>query len=353
MSQTQENVVLALPREPKIDQLCALFVRMIGLFGFRVLTGSFAEVVANVRFVFRDTEDAELPAGAASVDWNPYHVGGFGSATEEQGNLLFQKVGSKPAVAHLVSLLNSNNQSGTLRKSKDSLATLLRRVYELDRGSFRSLWGDPQTKQDFTTFRVRVIALFWPLLQLYFHASETDLEAVKAIDNPFSFAGMREMLEIIGDEADEGGIEESLRHAESLVKARMKRAEEKAQTAVDGAKKFEIARQGGGKIRCLSIETDDRLVPAQVLKQNRLGVLVVRRTDTKQYSVFCTGRQNFSALRAALVAKEGDGVWYLEDKPPQSPMLLNGSASRAAKPSQLKPAEVIALVEEHVKYVAS
>lgn len=347
-----QKLIVAVPRELKIDQICALFVRLVVELQqvTNLMTASFAEVMAHTQLLFRDNDDTELPAGAIQVDWTPYNQLSeqFASATGAQAAI--GKIDDLEDFQYLVSLLDANNAEGVLVKGPESLAKMLRRIYELDRGAFRSLYGDPAA-QDFDTFRCRVLALYWPLIQLFFRAANVDLAAVKVIENPFSTNGMLMMLGIVGEQG--GDMIANFQHAEELVAARMERAESKVRKAWETARQFNVPANDGSVVNGWFIETDDRLVPGLFLEQHRAqtGVLIVKRTDDSgRYTIFTTGQQDLTFLQAELTRREPVAEWYLFHKAPQSAMLLNGSASRAATPSMLGSSVVIRLVQDHVMY---
>jgi len=78
-----------------------------------------------------------------------------------------------------------------------------------------------------------------------------------------------------------------------------------------------------------------------------VAVLIAQRRSG-HYAFFFRGQQDVRALHAALEKKE-PGKFYLFEpqNPGQSPMILNGSDSRAAVHSGRTPSEVIADVQEH------
>jgi hypothetical protein len=317
-----------------------------------LFTTPFNEVLDFVELVFRDDDDTVLPADGIEVDWTPYNrlapEYGFGSATDAQAAIA--KIDDLEDVAHLVGLLNDNNARGRLRQGNNgSLVTMLRHLYECDRGILRSLYGDPSA-QTFDLFRIRIICLYWQLIQLFFRAANVNLAAVKKLDNPFTFDGINEMSTIVRENPN--ALLGQFNAAADVVDRRLDEAEQKVSRLRPTSFMIQLA-DGSGSKPCGLIETNDRLVASQWFQLNggKYGVVIVRRTDTRQYSIFCRGQQDFTDLRDALVAADADGAWYLEHKPPQSPMLLNGSASRSAAISELRPQQVIDLVREHVRFV--
>lgn len=350
-----EKIVFAVPREPKIDQIFALFIRM-----WCVLkeVPNFLEtplrdlLEKHVAIVFRD-EGTKLPVGAIPVDWESYNKTRWGSATEQQArecNLVNGDHENIPGLRHLVHLLNDNNQKGTLRRGEGSLVLLLRKAYELDRGSFRSHCGE-DFDRSFDTFRLRILCLYWPVVQTYFMACEMCPEEVEEIKNPFTLDGLAAVMETCN--CPDLQIDDDMKpfeDLETLVERREAKARERARS-LKPYQSFQVPT-GGQWETGHHIEVDDRLVATNYLEIHRreVAVLIVRRRDTRQYAVFTTGQQSFQNLFDELHRIE-PGRWHLEDRNKAvSPMLLNGSASRDAVPSDLKPTELIELVKNHFVY---
>ncbi len=332
MLDTTKQFSVIVPKTLTWDKFTALY-----LFVTRVLKTT----LDQVELLFEDQfgSDSPLPDGVPDIDVrDPYNRGNrFGSATQrvaaEAG------IAGEPAVKELVTLLNRNNENGFLKSFPYSLVWLIRELYEVGHSV------------DAYTHRRQVIELMWPVLDTYFGAAEVNLPAVVTIDRPFTMDGYIRLMEIRGFDDDQ--IEAALYPLDrAFGKAETRRQQARERAKAIEPRLFTVRQVDGSLAPGHLIETDDQKVAGPYFKASPGIALLVVRMRSGRYAIFCRGRQNMRPVFNALEAVE-PGKWFLDERP-QSPLVLNGSQSRNAEPSQLSPTEIVELIQSaHVHNPAS
>jgi len=327
------------------DKLCAAHIVVRSIFPETQMEDLFGLFPKGLRICFADED--QLPADVVDVDVHrDYKASGHESATQKAAADYGITDNDLPGIGHLCRILADNNGVG--RKGyggylKDeerfpkSLVGLIRLVYRLPHNSDRH------------TFRLELVSEFWRVVDAYFCAAEVNIEAITALENPFTLDGYGKMLSIAG--RDDSAVIAAKAVFENLFEKVASREESATARAEKiEATSFKISTIAGHQVFAHLIETDDARVAGKYLKEHQEIILLVvrRRTAPKRYVIFCRGQQNFAPLYAALEIQE-PGKWFLDERP-QSPQLLNGSVSRTAEASFLKPSEIIALIQERYKH---
>ncbi len=324
---TQPQVVV--PKTLTWDKMSALYVWTT--FGVPGQLRWFDEVLVRFEDEF-ESPDA-IPADMDDIDVRvKYNAGNeFGSATEAVATQLgLTRMHGMP---RLIELLGANNRTGYLKSDQGSLVWLIRAMYEVSHNV------DP------FEHRRNVIRLFWPVMATYFAAAtSTDEQAISAIGNPFTLNGYQELIAIAG-----GGDDARLHLAQlnnAFESARRRQEQANGRAAAIEARTFQVPlyRNPGNGVGHM-IETDDQRVAGQYLRDHSDIVMLVVRKRTGHFAIFVRGRQDLTVLVSALEAVE-PGRWFYDTRP-MSPLLLNGSSSRDAVASDLKPGQLIELIQTH------
>lgn len=259
----------------------------------------------------------------------------YGSAAHRVA--IERRVGNIPGMERLIGLCNRNNETGYLKGYPRSYVWLIREAYELGRNV------------DAHTHKVNVIRMFWPVLESFFAAAAKDLDAVEAIENPFSAAGYAVLMEIEGLPKDEIDCRLAV-YDDYFERAgdRRDRTVEKVKEGYASTREFAIPWLVGGETVGHLVESDDRRIRNPYFDTNSDVRLLVVRGSSGHYAIFPRGHQDFRQLHRALEARE-PGKWFLDDRP-DAPLLLNGSSARHAQPSELKPAEIIAIIQANYRH---
>ncbi len=328
------------------DKLCAAYLVVRSSFpNAKVddLMGLFAQGL-NIYF----SDDEEIPGDVMDVDVRrDYKKSGCGSATQKAAADYGITDDDLPGIGHLCQILADNNGlgrqgcGGYLKdegKFPNSLVGLIRLAYRLPRNCDRR------------TFRLKLVSEFWRVVDTYFRAAEVDARAVASLENPFTVGGYAKILGIIGcSEQEVLKATQVFKDLWERVDANENRAMARAEAVEPTVFQLRISSDSN-EVAGHLIETDDSRVAGKYLKDHPgVMVLVVRRcSNPKRYAIFCRGKQDFAPLYAVLEARE-PGQWFLDERP-LSPQLLNGSDSRSAQASRLKPSELIALIQERFQY---
>lgn len=331
-----QQYVVVVPKSLTWDKLSALFVHVVGL----LQTG-----LENVRIRFEDEFPVgQIPTELVDIDVRlPYNreldpqTGQklYGSATERIAKL--NDLLGTPGMINLVGMLAKNNATGNLKDTPRSYVALIRQMYEVGRNV------------DFATHRHQIVELFWPVVETYFTASAHNQAAIDGLPNPFSDAGYQSMAEIAGVDISA--------HLADLNRAFEKAAVRKDQTvdrsaSVEGRQFVIKGHNSSAHFLGLLVETDDSRMASQIFRDRDDAKLVVTRKRDGHYAILVRGRQDLRALSAALNQMEPN-LWFLDERPMErggSPLLLNGSTSRSAVASALKPTELMGYIQEKFCY---
>lgn len=333
-------VSFLIPRSPTWDKLCALYLEVRAHTGEQVvwdvrpLTES-----GRIRIVFEDEPD--IPPDVVDVDVRQKYNrdGRYGSATQRT----VQRHGiDLPGMAHLVEVLNDNNRSGKLKDQPMSLVKLIR---DLNNVGART----PSIAE-----RLKVVVWLWPAVQAFFSAAEIDEALVVHMPHPFTLPYVRDLMALAGWEPAGQWV--------GMIEGRFDRVERRQAAAAGdinhvmlSADSFEVplyrspAEQGvEGPASAVAhwIESDNTRLAAEYWQHPRAGVLLVVRRRTGHVAVFCRGQQDFTKLYDVLNRGE-PGRWYLQSREGRSPMLLNGSTSRAAQRTGIDKRILIDMIREN------
>lgn len=332
MSSTKK-VMVEVPRSLTWDKLAALYWMCRSLFPIKRVW-KFSDLMTTGLVDIHFNGDPNPPEGAIDIDARyDYKHTGHGSATEKvvEDRDLFDQ----PGVRHAVDLLNENNGSGFLKSFDNSLVWLIR--------EFFNVGAEIPSRER----RIQVIDFMWPAMEVYCLAAQADEEAVEKMRNPFtlsSFSELCEMADVSGEMKD--GFVQRFEAMFAEAKRRKNVAVQKAgEIETETFTLTDSAAQGH------IIRSDNTRIAAEYFKAHRddenLGVLVVYRRS-RNVAIFCRGTQSFEDLFLELDRLE-PGIWFLDTRNP-SPMLLNGSTSRAALPTELPKKRLIELIQTYYRH---
>ncbi|MBU0707169.1 hypothetical protein KKG41_02245 [Patescibacteria group bacterium] len=323
---------VVVPKTLTWDKLTALYIYVV-----YVLKQPLSEV--GVHFEDEYQNHGSIPGGVYDLDVvQRYNMSGrFGSATERvaSNHDLMEEV---PGMRHLVSILNRNNRTGCLKGQQQSLVWLIRELYEAGRNV------------DFRQHRLSVIDLFWPVLDTFFKAAHECEPAVEALSETLTLGGYTKLMHLAKVSDDEitqrlGQLKAGFQKA----RAAWERSRTKASTVQpEHAFNVSVYRMPDSEADAHMVVSDDTRLPREYLRAHGEVRLLVIRKRSGHYAIFVRGRQILERLHVILEERE-PGRWF-HDTRPDSPLLLNGSSSRAAVASDLKPLELIRLIQDNYRH---
>lgn len=324
---SQKSQIVVVPNELTIDKMVTLFVYVREVCGW-----SLEQMDIHFEDEFIGTG---IPSEVADIDVRvKYNKKGFGSALEA---LVYENraISTVPGMLHLVELFNKNNKTGFLKGYPFSLVWLIR---ELPR-----LAHNVSSKEH----RLSIIKLYWTVCEVYFMAAQRNEVAVTRIENPFTITGYSELLDI--SEYIESSLLTEFAELFERAQYREGQATERAKN-LKPTNTFWIKNlSGGGNVAGHYIETDDDRVPRRYLHDHDdVKILLCRKPKNGNYAIFVRGAQNLTFLFGVLKRREADR-WDLVPGG-GSPMLLNGSSTRARLASEITPTELIRLIEDNLRY---
>lgn len=326
-----------LPHQPKLDKLAALYLYT------RFLAQTTLDGV-EVRFY-----DGSVPTDVfIDVDALPgrdYKAQGAGSATEvvvRNHPELLTIVGMN----YFVDLFNFNNKTGRLKnKFGDNCFNLI------------NDWPRAGHSCSKSEHMLRIMRDLWPVFDLYFAtAAKVGNDRIVYVRNPFCLDGIDRMLDLLKPKPE--SLERYVTMVDRLeecFEATAKADQRTLQTArtMKPEYTFTVSTPEGEPSEAngaIYRTNDTRLVRHLWAVNPKLRVIVVR-DRTGNTAIFFRGRQDLTALYAALEQRDPDGRWHLETRY-KSPFIANGSESRDVFPTRVGPTELMKLVRDNVVSVS-
>lgn len=342
-------VLLTLP-EWTWDKLVAAYVKILCLWPMeRVADPRVLVNAGRLEILF---DDVGCPPDAIDIDVRAdYKKLGLGSATEKVVSDHGLTDEALPGIEHLVNLLRVNNMKGNLRDDQGSLVLLIRLAWKVNRNEALGM------------FRLRIVAVFWPVVQAYFNACAHDLAAVTAMGNPFTIANYARMLEMVGrDEAEVADACAPFTHLTRQSQTRTMQAHTRAVQMT--ADEFTLGMVGAESLppkaggRCFTkqvtghlINTDDSRVAQQYFREHpEMVMLLIFAKSSGNCCIQCRGRQDLGKLYETLNELE-PGLWFHETRP-ESPLVMRGSPMRPVRKDEVKaqPYQIVLAIKENFRY---
>jgi len=323
------------PQSLTWDKLCALFIHMWAADGAMPPAALLNHLkVRGHRICFQD--EGDVPEDCVDVDViEPYNRDQrIGSATEKAVDMY--GLDDLPGASRLIELMNANNRTGYLKESDHSLVALIRELNKVGT-------AHPSIER-----RLHDVAMLWIAVRVYFLASDIEPESVARLSNPFTVKNMVLLMGKIGV-ADQAIIafQAHLDNAFAKTDNATNKAQEKA-LSIQPVCRFAVKVKDrlGQHVAGHVIQTDDTRVPAQYMREHLEVCVLVNLRRSGNVAIMCRGEQDFTLLFEALEGRD-PGRWYLFQKQGRSPMVLNGSTSRSAPPTQISLSELVTMIIAH------